>query len=246
MATSGLMKQESPCALTVSRGISNKHGTAERLFNEFKNAVGETFTDPAFVSTNTNHQSNYGTQAGGLHITIHVPEGSPGAYLGGMSQFVHEHEFLLPPGMTFKVLRAWQDASGKRQVALGMMEVPPEDKAAPKPVASTSSQENESRFLWEPTSFVWHNPERQAAWDKAIAGGISKSINAFAEMRLIADIQRMKAQAHDPHSGQFVSGGGQQYGVPGEADRKSTRLNSSHTVISYAVFCLKKKKYSLL
>src|SRR5947207_5052195 len=27
-----------------------------------------------------------------------------------------------------------------------------------------------------------------------------------------------------------------------DADRKSTRLNSSHTVISYAVFCLKKKK----
>src|SRR5437660_5225471 len=39
-------------------------------------------------------------------------------------------------------------------------------------------------------------------------------------------------------------------GVPGEAgqgmqcprDRKSTRLNSSHEAISYAVFCLKKKK----
>src|SRR5256885_7369903 len=29
---------------------------------------------------------------------------------------------------------------------------------------------------------------------------------------------------------------------PGPADRKSTRLNSSHLVISYAVFCLKKKK----
>src|SRR5437899_4489231 len=27
-------------------------------------------------------------------------------------------------------------------------------------------------------------------------------------------------------------------------DRKSTRLNSSHLGISYAVFCLKKKKYS--
>src|SRR5438034_1632127 len=27
-----------------------------------------------------------------------------------------------------------------------------------------------------------------------------------------------------------------------ERDRKSTRLNSSHTVISYAVFCLKKKR----
>src|SRR3989442_6172131 len=30
------------------------------------------------------------------------------------------------------------------------------------------------------------------------------------------------------------------------ADRKSTRLNSSHVRISYAVFCLKKKKQKLL
>src|SRR3712207_8423282 len=30
-----------------------------------------------------------------------------------------------------------------------------------------------------------------------------------------------------------------------EADRKSTRLNSSHANISYAVFCLKKKKNTL-
>src|SRR2546426_8491733 len=32
------------------------------------------------------------------------------------------------------------------------------------------------------------------------------------------------------------------YRAGGHADRKSTRLNSSHLVISYAVFCLKKKK----
>src|SRR5256885_8156925 len=31
-------------------------------------------------------------------------------------------------------------------------------------------------------------------------------------------------------------------GSPDGRDRKSTRLNSSHLVISYAVFCLKKKK----
>src|SRR5688572_30850476 len=30
----------------------------------------------------------------------------------------------------------------------------------------------------------------------------------------------------------------------GDLDRKSTRLNSSHSQISYAVFCLKKKKTS--
>src|SRR5215467_2708283 len=37
---------------------------------------------------------------------------------------------------------------------------------------------------------------------------------------------------------------GQRVPLPqaGEPDRKSTRLNSSHLVISYAVFCLKKKK----
>src|SRR3712207_7411311 len=32
----------------------------------------------------------------------------------------------------------------------------------------------------------------------------------------------------------------------GRGDRKSTRLNSSHANISYAVFCLKKKKFRLL
>src|SRR5256885_6792798 len=31
-----------------------------------------------------------------------------------------------------------------------------------------------------------------------------------------------------------------------EGDRKSTRLNSSHLVISYAVFCLKKKKKKIV
>src|SRR5258708_15329929 len=31
-------------------------------------------------------------------------------------------------------------------------------------------------------------------------------------------------------------------GMLEEVDRKSTRLNSSHQIISYAVFCLKKKK----
>src|SRR5256885_9569631 len=50
----------------------------------------------------------------------------------------------------------------------------------------------------------------------------------------------------------FMRGGGQWLlrGVPHVLrvrliDRKSTRLNSSHLVISYAVFCLKKKKKSI-
>src|SRR5256885_10902290 len=48
------------------------------------------------------------------------------------------------------------------------------------------------------------------------------------------------------YSGQVGSGDhtlGVQLEYLGAGDRKSTRLNSSHLVISYAVFCLKKKKH---
>src|SRR5436190_6975164 len=46
-----------------------------------------------------------------------------------------------------------------------------------------------------------------------------------------------RASHHDGGAGR--SGRGRR--GHGHPDRKSTRLNSSHTVISYAVFCLKKK-----
>src|SRR5258708_31491316 len=39
-----------------------------------------------------------------------------------------------------------------------------------------------------------------------------------------------------------AAAGGIDYAIDGNGDRKSTRLNSSHQIISYAVFCLKKKK----
>src|SRR5256885_12595877 len=48
-------------------------------------------------------------------------------------------------------------------------------------------------------------------------------------VRAGADVERLEGEAR--------------VADPGE-DRKSTRLNSSHLVISYAVFCLKKKKKS--
>src|SRR5437870_9474547 len=47
--------------------------------------------------------------------------------------------------------------------------------------------------------------------------------------------------------GQGVQGYAKRYGATyaDVLDRKSTRLNSSHVAISYAVFCLKKKRYSV-
>src|SRR3712207_7585165 len=55
----------------------------------------------------------------------------------------------------------------------------------------------------------------------------------------------------DPHEWELAGGRGHEQpcrppAVHGEGDRKSTRLNSSHANISYAVFCLKKKELSLL
>src|SRR2546426_8179794 len=58
-----------------------------------------------------------------------------------------------------------------------------------------------------------------------------------------------RSLALDEHVDQTLAIGGAELALDGEsgptqgfADRKSTRLNSSHLVISYAVFCLKKKK----
>src|SRR5438034_4482122 len=57
--------------------------------------------------------------------------------------------------------------------------------------------------------------------------------------------QGIGVRCHDelrPRAGRHQHLGDQCQRIGVEPDRKSTRLNSSHTVISYAVFCLKKKK----
>src|SRR5437870_8176133 len=57
------------------------------------------------------------------------------------------------------------------------------------------------------------------------------------------------AQNHEAaHGARDFGGFARMVGNPATRDRKSTRLNSSHVAISYAVFCLKKKKtaYSCL
>src|SRR5256885_12724553 len=60
--------------------------------------------------------------------------------------------------------------------------------------------------------------------DLAVVGGTDVQLHLIGEVEPALSLDHMGEQAHD---------------VP---DRKSTRLNSSHLVISYAVFCLKKKK----
>src|SRR3712207_7808525 len=64
--------------------------------------------------------------------------------------------------------------------------------------------------------------DRDAAAGRAVAGGVD-------------EVDRRLVPGHQP----VVAVHG---GVGEGQDRKSTRLNSSHANISYAVFCLKKKK----
>src|SRR6266540_1943216 len=65
---------------------------------------------------------------------------------------------------------------------------------------------------------------------------------ALSEARIAAlpDLRTMKERGYPATS--FTAGGLIAPAGTSPADRKSTRLNSSHITISYAVFCLKKKK----
>src|SRR2546430_6664329 len=54
-----------------------------------------------------------------------------------------------------------------------------------------------------------------------------------------------EAQADAGHQDRRHRHEGDRMAAALQADRKSTRLNSSHSQISYAVFCLKKKKNKL-
>src|SRR2546426_7175174 len=84
--------------------------------------------------------------------------------------------------------------------------------------------------------------------------GVQGDVSNLADLdRLFAQIKREKGKLDIV----FANAGVAKYApldgasiilnasVVTEVDRKSTRLNSSHLVISYAVFCLKKKKIAI-
>src|SRR5256885_9658370 len=68
------------------------------------------------------------------------------------------------------------------------------------------------------------------------SGGIEFARQGRGKIR--PALVHLRRVAHEPHG--LVEF--RRRGNHGAGDRKSTRLNSSHLVISYAVFCLKKNK----
>src|SRR5438552_10905277 len=80
----------------------------------------------------------------------------------------------------------------------------------------------------------------------ALAGGVFTPIElavAAADKQGAARLGKpLFVQISDTHIGFNKDANPDVNGTLTQRDRKSTRLNSSHQIISYAVFCLKKKK----
>src|SRR5689334_24561091 len=70
--------------------------------------------------------------------------------------------------------------------------------------------------------------------------GDHRDLHSFPTRRS-SDLRQSAGQRRHEQVGLRAAHGGEAVVVLGVEDRKSTRLNSSHSSISYAVFCLKKK-----
>src|SRR5438034_2882897 len=85
----------------------------------------------------------------------------------------------------------------------------------------------------QPRSPTYEMREASTRWVPISIVRQVPNLNPTLETSSDVVLARM-SRARGPHSPIVV--------IDEVIDRKSTRLNSSHTVISYAVFCLKKKK----
>src|SRR5690625_6175770 len=88
--------------------------------------------------------------------------------------------------------------------------------------------------------------ERQTIWISRAARSPGRvlPVDRYAVGVVSTATSRCACQGvtHSAGTSSFRFPGGRRCGSETPTDRKSTRLNSSHVAISYAVFCLKKKK----
>src|SRR5260370_672995 len=109
-------------------------------------------------------------------------------------------------------------------------------KPAPEPARQQEHPQNEHQP---------HEPQSDAAEDEVLINAYCTvwDLPALDFAHTLAGRRDLADPELAPHLSGFVGKIGRQLRVRKIAapDRKSTRLNSSHTCISYAVFCLQKK-----
>lgn len=100
------------------KALMGDEGANEALTNVMK---GIRLTDKGFMSTSINESSTFG---GGLNMHINVPKGSnAGGYVNGISKYENsEYEFLMKPGTTVEVTKAWSDDEGNIHVLCDLFE----------------------------------------------------------------------------------------------------------------------------
>src|SRR5699024_12046588 len=89
------------------------------------------------------------------------------------------------------------------------------------------------------TSFPFSASRSRAAWPRAEKGGRG------ALLEISSVVAGTTVSGSSPADTTTACANSNQLARPEEVDRKSTRLNSSHVSISYAVFCLKKNRPNL-
>src|SRR3712207_8266416 len=88
-----------------------------------------------------------------------------------------------------------------------------------------------------------YNVHKCRGLDRRVRPGRIASVLREVEADIIAlqEVVSVEDSAHDEqHQAKYIA---EELGCEFRIDRKSTRLNSSHANISYAVFCLKKKHH---
>src|SRR5690606_41983431 len=103
--------------------------------------------------------------------------------------------------------------------SLLILQPPPRPTLFPYTTLFRSIQEN-------PDAEIWVKSHPDTAWEKDKRAGYYSHLESHGRVRIL----------REPMNPYCVF----------DLDRKSTRLNSTHVKISYAVFCLKKKKNTKL
>src|SRR5690606_41991944 len=117
------------------------------------------------------------------------------------------------------------------------------DDGAPSPPEAPRASRSRPPCLWQDRNVASEHrvpSERLDALAHAYGivpsrSGVSQGTRATSEATVVAALAAFGIDASSPEKVEVAL-------AHRELDRKSTRLNSSHVKISYAVFCLKKKK----
>ena len=100
----------------TTQNITTFRGTGLQAFGvsniaQLENMIGKTITEPGFSSTSISPGSAF---SGDVAMQIEIPAGTPGSYVGNISHYQYEKEFLLPPGAKFRILEVKPASGGSK------------------------------------------------------------------------------------------------------------------------------------